>query len=120
MIMEIKELNICELNEVKDQSWGTGVFQKRLVLVAVKQSGAITESEKHELLSMAWKKTTDHGTKSILGRDSRGRGLLLVFDMYVVEQLSIFKRLRHALRMLKAAVTGNVNVSTGVRVVVIK
>lgn len=118
--MGIQKLHSVKLNEVKDQTWGTGVLQKRLVLVAVKQSGAITESEKHELLSMAWKKTTDHGTMSIPGRDSRGRGLLLVFDVYMVEQLSIFKRLRHALRMLKAAVTGNVNVSSGVRVVVIK
>lgn len=72
------------------------------------------------MLEEAWRRTTDNGTRSLQGTDEQGRGLLLVFDMYVVEQLSVFKRLRHALRMFKAAITGNVNVSSGVRVVVIK
>jgi len=116
--MEIKALNICELDEVKDQTWGTGI-NKRLVLVGLKLSGEISEDEKHALLA-AWKRTTDHGTQSFQGTDRRGRGLLLVFDVYVVEQLSVLKRLRHAARMFKAAITGNVHVSSGVRVVVIK
>lgn len=120
MSMEIKEIKGCTLNEVKDQTWGTGKMRKRLVLVAVKHSGAITEAEKHELLSMAWKRATDNGTLSVAGTGSRGQGLLLVFDAYIVEQLSVLKRLRHALRMFKAAITGNVNVSSGVRVVVLK
>lgn len=117
--MEIKELNICELDEVKDQAWGKGI-NKRLVLVGLKLSGEISEEEKHAMLAEAWKRTTDHGTQSFQGKDSQGRGLLLVFDIYMVKELGILKRLRHAARMLKAAITGNVNVSSGVRVVVIK
>ncbi len=120
MSMEIEEIKSCALNEIKDQTWGTGIMQKRLVLVAVKQNGVITEAEKHELLSMAWKKATDNGTMSIAGTGSRGQGLLLVFDVYMIEQLSVLKRLCHALRMFKAAVTCNINISSGVRVVVIK
>lgn len=120
MTMEIQEIKSCTLNEVKDQTWGTGIMQKRLVLVAVKNSGAITEAEAHELRAMASKKATAYGTMSIAGTGSRGQGLLLIFDIYVVEQLSVFKRLRHALRMFKAAIMGDVNVSSGVRVVVIK
>lgn len=119
MIMEIKELNICELDEVKNQTWGTGI-NKRLVLVGLKLSGEISEDEKHALLAEAWKRTTDHCTQSFQGTDRRGRGLLLVFDVYVVKQLSVLKRLRHAARMFKAAITGNVHVGSGVRVVVIK
>lgn len=119
-MMEIKEIKGCTLNEVKDQTWGTGKMQKRLVLVAVKQSGAITEAEKYELRSMAWKKATANGTMSIAGTGTSGQGLLLIFDVYVVEQLSVFKRLCHAARMFKAAITGNVNVRSGVRVVIIK
>lgn len=118
--MEIQEINSCTLNEVKDQTWGTGIMQKRLVLVAVKNSGAITEAETHELRAMASKKATNHGTMSIAGIGSCGQGLLLFFDVYVVKQLSVLKRLRHAARMFKAAITGNVHVSSGVRVVVIK
>lgn len=118
--MEIKEIKGCILNEVKDQTWGTGIMQKRLVLVAVKLSGEISEDEKHALLAEAWKRTTDHGTQSFQGTDRRGRGLLLVFDVYVVKQLSVLKRLSHAARMFKAAITGNVHVGSGVRVVVIK
>ena len=68
----------------------------------------------------AIKRTTDHGTQSFQGTDRRGRGLLLVFDVYAVKQLSVLKRLRHAARMFKAAITGNVHVGSGVRVVVIK
>lgn len=118
--MEIKEIKGCILNEVKDQTWGTGIMQKRLVLVAVKLSGEISEEEKYALLAEAWKRTTDQGTRSLRGTDERGRGLLLVFDMYVVKQLSVLKRLRHAARMFKAAITGNVHVGSGVRVVIIK
>ncbi len=118
--MEIKEIKGCTLNEVKDGTWGTGIMQKRLVLVGVKQSGAITDAEAHELRAMASKKATAYGTMSIAGTGSRGQGLLLIFDVYVVEQLSVFKRLRHAVRMFKAAITGNVDVSSGIRVVVLK
>ena len=56
--MEIKELNICELDEVKDQTWGTGI-NKRLVLVGLKLSGGISEDEKHALLAEAWKRTSE-------------------------------------------------------------
>ena len=108
------------LTEITDPTWGTGLFYKRLVLVAVKQSGEITEWEKHKLLSEAWERATDNGTFSIAGRDRSGRGLLLVFDTYVVEQLSLFKRLRHSLRVFKAAITGNVSVCSDVRVVILK
>ena len=118
--MEIEVIKGCTLDEVKDPTWGTGVMQKRLVRVREKRSGAITEAQRCSLLEEAWRRTPDHGTRSLQGTDEQGRGLLLVFDMYVVEQLSVFKRLRHALRMFKAAITGNVNVSSGVRVVVIK
>lgn len=120
MSMEIKEIKGCTLNEVKDRTWGTGIMQKRLVLVAIKNSGAITDAEAHELRAMASKKATAYGTMSIGGTGSCGQGLLLVFDVYVVEQLSVLKRLRHAARMFKAAITGNVHVGSGVRVVVIK
>lgn len=118
--MEIKEIKGCTLNEVRDRTWGTGIMQKRLVLVAVKNSGAMTDAEAHELRAMASKKATAYGTMSIAGTGSCGQGLLLIFDVYVVEQLSVFKRLRHAVRMFKAAITGNVDVSSGIRVVVLK
>lgn len=120
MNKEIQEVSGAKIERITDPTWGTGIMYKRLMLVAVKQSGEITEGEKHSLLAEACGKSTDHGTMSLTGMSSQGQGLLLVFDVYMVEQLSVFKRLRHATRMLKAAITGNIHVGSGVRVVVIK
>ncbi len=120
MSTNIEMIRMQKLEEMNDSTWGSGKFHKRLVLVAVKLSGEITMEEKHALLSRAWKKTTDNGTMSLSGRDSCGRGLLLVFDSYVVEQLGFLKRLCHATRMLKAAITGNIHVGSGVRVIILK
>lgn len=113
-------IDIKPLNEVKDPTWGTGVMHKRLVLVGIKMSGAITDEEAHALKSKAWPDETDGGGIVMSAVTGNGVGLLLVFDAYVVEQLSILKRLRHTLRMFKAAVTRNVGVRSRVRVIVLK
>lgn len=113
-------IDIKPLNEIKDPTWGTGVMHKRLVLVGIKMSGAITEEEAHALKAKAWPEETDGGAIVMTATAKNGAGLLLVFDAYVVEQLSILKRLRHTLRMFKAAITRNVGVGSCVRVIVLK
>lgn len=113
-------IDIKPLNEVKDPTWGTGVMRKRLALVAVKFSGAISEGERLALMRKASAKNRDCGFRTLSAVDAQGHGLLLIFNIDVVKELGFFPRLLHALRMFKAAITRNVGVSAGVRVIVIE
>lgn len=100
-------IDIKPLNEVKDPTWGTGIMHKRLVLVAIKMSGKLTADEIHSVQSQSWRLLTDNGSMLNEATDNAGHGLLLIYDVYNVKNLGFFPRLRHMLRVFKAAITGN-------------
>lgn len=74
---------------------------KRPVLAAVKLSGRFTPEDRRLIREKAWRKSTDGATMTMTSTDF-GRESVLVFDVYVVEQLNPMKRLRHALRAFKS------------------
>lgn len=92
----------------------------RPLLVAVKAGGKFTESEYGMLRNKAWRKSMDDAIITHAATDGFGNELLLFFDAYAVEQLSLFKRLRHAFRMLKTAVARNIGVQTRIVVVALE
>lgn len=112
-------IDIKPLNEIKDPTWGTGVMHKRLSLVAVKLSGAISDGEAHALMNKAWPRNRDCGGRVLSAVDANGIGLMLIYEMYVVKDLGFFPRLCHTLRMFAAAITGNTSLKT-VKVITLK
>lgn len=108
-----------KLNIQKDPTWGSGILHKRLILVAVKLNGEVSESEMVELHKQTWPRLTDNASMTLKGKDAMGHQLVLIYDVYVVKQLGFFPRLRHSLRMFKAAIAGNHN-NTTVREITLK
>lgn len=92
---------------------------KRPVLAAVKLSGGFTHEDRQLLRAKAWSKSTDGATMTMTSTDF-GRESALFFDVYVVEQLSLLKRLRHTFRVFKAAIARNIGVHPRVIVITLK
>lgn len=92
---------------------------KRPVLAAVKLSGRFTPEDRNLLRAKAWRKSTDGATMTMTSTDF-GRESALFFDVYVVEQLSLLKRLRHTFRVFKAAIARNIGVYPRVIVITLK
>lgn len=93
---------------------------KRLIGVAYKTHGAFNQSERDDFRRKMGKRLTDGGFLITTGVDEIGRGMLFFFDIYVVEQLSLYKRLRHSLRVLFAAISRNVGIRACLRVVILE
>lgn len=92
---------------------------KRPILAAVKLSGRLTEEDRKYLRKKAWHKSTDGATMTMTSTDF-GRESVLFFDVYVVEQLSFFKRFRHTLRVFKAAIASYVGIKSRIVVITLK
>lgn len=71
------------------------------ILAAIKIGDRFTEQERSMLRKQAWSKSIDNATRTHIATDCFGNELALFFDVYVVEILSLLKRLRHSLRVLK-------------------
>lgn len=92
---------------------------KRPILAAVKLSGRFTEDERRYLRKKAWRKSTDDATMTMTSNDF-GRESVLFFDVYVVEQLSLLKRLRHSLRVFKTAIASYVGIKPRIIIITLK
>lgn len=92
---------------------------KRPVLAAVKLSGAFTHEDRQLLRTKAWSKSTDGATMTMTSTDF-GRESALFFDVYVVEQLSLLKRLRHTFRVFKAAIARNIGIQSRIIVITLE
>lgn len=108
-----------KLNYQTDPTWGSGIMHKRLVLVAVKVNGEFTEAEMIELHKESWSELTDNASMTLKGKDIMGHELVLIYDVYVVKQLGFFPRMRHAFRMLSAAIARN-HKHTSIREITLK
>lgn len=95
-------------------------FYKRLICVAYKTGGTFSTSEKNAPRRKMGRHLTDGGFLITTGIGERGRGMLFFFDMYMVEQLGFYKRLRHSLRVLFAAISRNVGIRACLRVVILE
>ena len=90
---------------------------KRPILAAFKSGSDFTEEERRMIRDKAWRRSIDGRTMTHVAKDSFGGRSLLVFDVYVVEQLSVLERLRHSLRVFNAAIARNVGIEP--RIVII-
>lgn len=90
---------------------------KHLIMVAYKIGEPFTSEEMDDLRNQAFKRSIDNGTMTSVATDGFGNHIVLKFDLYVVEQLSIPKRLRHLLRKFFTTVAGYVGVSTVTKVI---
>lgn len=113
--MKSKNGKICENSHIRNEK-----LYKRLIGVAYKTSGAFTEADRDTFRRTMCNHLTDGGFLMTMGTDEWGRGMLFCFDIYVVEQLGIYKRLRHSLRVFFAAVVRNVGIRSLLRVVVLE
>lgn len=91
---------------------------KHLIMVAYKIGEPFTSEEMDDLRSQAFKRSIDNGTMTSVATDGFGNHVVLKFDLYVIEQLSVPKRLRHLVRKFFTAVAGYVGMSPVVKVVV--
>lgn len=96
------------------------VMYKRLIGVAYRTSGAFTEADRDTFRRTMCNHLTDGGFLITTGTDERGHGMLFCFDIYVVEQLGIRKRLRHSLRVFFAAAARYIGIRSRLRVVVLE
>lgn len=101
-------------------TFGTNKMYKRPLLVVYKYTGVITDSDRTQIRKLVSPHLTDGGMTTSVSSDGWGRGMLLVFDTYMVEQLGFFKRLRHTLRVFKATIAGYIGVRPTVRIVILK
>ena len=86
-------------------------YHKHLLLTAYKPGGAFTEEEKRELRKRVQGKLLDDASITSTAVDCFGCGVLNIFDFYAVEELCLFKRFRHALRVFSAAVASNIGIN---------
>lgn len=84
---------------------------KDLLLVAHKMSGKFTDSEIKELRAKAWRRCIDDCTMTIHSNGSFGSSQLLLFDSYVIKELSIYQRCRYHLRKLCRAILRKVGLT---------
>lgn len=89
------------------------------MIAAIKLSGKFTAEDRKYLREKAWRKSTDGATMTMRSTDF-GRESVLLFDVYVVEQLSLLKRLRHTLRVFKAAIARNVGIKPRIIIITLK
>lgn len=103
-----------------DMTFGTNKFYKRPLLVAYKYTGEITEADRAKVRKMLSHRLTDNGTMTSVFTDGFDHGVLIVFDAYMVEQLSFFKRLCHTFRVLKATISSYIGVSSVVKIIILE
>ncbi len=90
------------------------------ILAAIKIGGRFTDEERGMLRKQAWSKSIDNATRTHVATDCFGNELALFFDVYVVENLSLLKRLRHSFRMFKTAVARKVHVQPRIIIITLK
>ncbi|MBS5642566.1 MAG: hypothetical protein KHW63_01425 [Alistipes sp.] len=93
-------------------------MHKHLIMAAYKMGEPFTSEEMDELRKQAFERSLDGGTMTSVATDGFGNHIVLKFDLYMVEQLSFPKRLRHLLRKFFTAVACYVGVSPVVKVVI--
>ena len=94
------------------------LMHKHLIMAAYKIGEPFTSEEMDELRRRAFERSLDGGTMTSVATDGFGNHIVLKFDLYMVEQLSFPKRLRHLLRKFFTAVACYVGVSPVVKVVI--
>ncbi len=89
------------------------IFYKHLMLVAFRHDGReFTREEATNLyFTHSSRRSIDNTFKVFVSNNEIG-SCVMIFDVYVVKELSVYKRCRHYLRMFKTAVLGYVNIST--------
>lgn len=92
-------------------------MHKHLIMAAYKMGEPFTSEEMAKLRKQAFKRSLDGGTMTSVATDGFGNHIVLKFDLYMVEQLSFSKRLRHLLRKFFTAVACYVGVSPVVKVI---
>lgn len=90
------------------------------ILAAIKADGRFTEEERGMLRKRAWSRSIDNATRTYVAADRSGNESVMIFDVYIVENLSFLKRLRHSLRMIKAAIARNVHIQPRVVIVTLE
>lgn len=113
--MKSKNDKIRENSHIRNEK-----LYKHLIGVAYKTSGAFTEADRDTFRRTMCDHLTHGGFLITTGTDEWGRGMLFCFDIYVVEQLGIYKRLRHSLRVFFATVARNIGIRSRLRVVVLE
>jgi len=93
-----------------------GQTRVRRLLYAVHSQHELTEEQHAALRRKAWKRCVNNTSTTEQFSNDYGY-MLLLFDYYVVEKLSVMQRLRHRFCMVKAAVLAHIGVSTVVVVV---
>ena len=86
-------------------------IHKHLIMAAYKMGEPFTSEEMDDLRKQAFERSLNGGTMTF------GNHIVLKFDLYVVEQLSFPKRLRHLLRKFFTAVACYVGVSPVIKVI---
>ena len=99
---------------IKKQSIGTVV--KRPLLVAYSED-VITDEQIAEFRRKIERRCVNSSTMTVTTTGKLGN-VLMIFDFYVIEHLSLFQRFRHCFSMVKTAVLGYVGVNTVISVVV--
>lgn len=92
-------------------------MHKHLIMAAYKIGEPFTPEEMDDLRNQAFERSLDGSTMTSVATDGFGNHIVLKFDLYMVEQLSIPKRLRHFLRKFFTAVACYVGVSPVVKVI---
>lgn len=92
---------------------------RRPILSAIKYSGKFTPEERKLLRDKAWRKSTDDATITVTSALNAGESIL-IFDEYVVEQLSLLKRFRHAFRVFKAAIARNIGIQPRIIIITLE
>ncbi len=85
--------------------------QKDLLLVAHKMFGEFTKAEIEQLHKKAWRRCIADCTMTIHAKGDFNSSQVLIFDSYVVKELSIFQRFRYHLRKLWTAALRKVGAS---------
>lgn len=92
--------------------------RKDLVLVAYKEKKDFTQEEIFELKEKAWKKCIDKSSMSVsMTNIELGVRAVLIFDVYVVAQLSFIQFCRYFFRKLKTAIASYIKINPVVVIV---
>jgi hypothetical protein len=89
---------------------------KYLLAVGFASRRELTDCEINRIRRRSFKKCIDHLIMTFLTENRLGAGVL-IFDCYVIEELNFFQRIRHGLRVLKAAIFDYIGVSSVIIVI---
>jgi len=104
------------MKKITIKKTSNGTMVKRPLLVVYSES-EFTEQQIAKFREKAWRRCINSATVTVRTEGKLGN-VLIIFDVYVIEQLSTFQRFRHRLSIIKAAVLGYMGISPAVIVIV--